>query len=233
MGILKSAYESVTHLFYPHICTGCGSDILNNGALLCLRCLHRLPHTGFEKYPLNPVERIFIGRVNIQAAYSEFYFAKGQLIQQLIHRLKYKNDMGVGEYLGQMMGNNIIHSERFKMIDYLIPLPLYPDKEFKRGYNQAEVLCRGISQETNIPVLSKNLIRRRETETQTRKHRSERWLNVDGSFALTQPDTLNYKKILLIDDVITTGATLEACCQALQKITTLEIFVASLAVALR
>jgi predicted amidophosphoribosyltransferase len=130
----------------------------------------------------NPVEKVFTGRIPLKAAHSEFYFSKGQLVQHLIHLLKYKSNKEIGHYLGTMIGNSILRSGRFTNLDYLVPLPLYPDKEFKRGYNQAEVICNGIAEITQIPVLTKNVIRQRATETQTRKHRAERWQNVDGSF---------------------------------------------------
>ena len=128
-----------------------------------------------------------------------------------------------------MIGNSILRSGRFTNLDYLVPLPLYPDKEFKRGYNQAEVICNGIAEITQIPVLTKNVIRQRATETQTRKHRAERWQNVDGSFSILKPQLLTGKNILLVDDVITTGATLEACGQAILKIPGTSISLAALA----
>ena len=223
--------ENTIHLFYPHTCTGCGSDLLPKKELLCIRCLHQLPHTGFENEKNNPVENIFIGRIPLQAAYSEFYFSKGQLIQHLIHQLKYKKDKEIGFYLGEIMGMHLLKSDLFKNLDYLLPLPLYPDKEFKRGYNQAEIICDGIAKSLQVPVHNKNLIRHRFTETQTKKHRTERWKNVSGSFAIKDIEKLKGKSILLVDDVITTGATLEACCEILQKVPGLKISVATLAFA--
>ena len=231
MKTIRHLLADTIHLFYPHNCTGCASDLLPKNELLCARCLHQLPHTGFENEKNNPVENIFIGRIPLHAAYSEFYFSKGQLIQHLIHQLKYKKDKEIGFYLGEIMGLHLLKSERFKNIDYLIPLPLYPDKEFKRGYNQAEVICDGISKGLQVPVQSKNIIRHRFTETQTKKHRTERWKNVSGSFAIKDENKLINKHILLVDDVITTGATLEACCEILKKISGIKISIATLAFA--
>lgn len=231
MKAIRNILADTIHLFYPHTCTGCGGDLLPKNELLCARCLHQLPHTGFENEKNNPVENIFIGRIPLQAAYSEFYFSKGQLIQHLIHQLKYKKDKEIGFYLGEIMGLHLLKATRFKNLDYLIPLPLYPDKEFKRGYNQAEVICEGIAKSLQVPVQSKNIIRHRFTETQTKKHRTERWKNVSGSFAIKDKEKLTRKHILLVDDVITTGATLEACCEILKKIPDLKISIATLAFA--
>ena len=134
---LKNIFNSTVHLFYPHICTGCGSDLLEENNLLCLRCIHDLPHTNFANLVNNPIEKYFWGRLPLTAAHSEFYFSKEFLIQHLIHQLKYKGDTEIGFYLGELMGRTMLNSSRFNSIDALIPLPLYADKEHKRGYNQA------------------------------------------------------------------------------------------------
>ncbi|MBS1744120.1 MAG: ComF family protein [Bacteroidetes bacterium] len=226
---IKNLLENCLHLFYPHQCTGCGSDLLPKTNMLCLHCLHELPHTQFATQQGNYVENIFRGRMNVLAAHSEFFFSKGQLVQHLIHELKYKANTAIGYYLGEMIGNNILLSGRFSNIDYLIPLPLYPDKEAKRGYNQSAIICDGIQSSTQIPVLLNNVIRRRATETQTRKHRTERWNNVDGSFTVLKPEILKGKNILLVDDVITTGASIEACGQSILQVSGTSLCVAALA----
>ena len=217
MIILKNLFSSALHLFYPHICTGCGSDLLRKEDFLCIQCIDELPHTEYEKYSNNPTERIFHGRLPVVAAHSGFYFAKGELMQHLIHEFKYKGNKEIGMYLSKITGTKMFESGRFTNIDYLIPLPLYAEKEFKRGFNQAEIICNGMSEAMNIPVLIKNVIRKRATETQTKKHRAERWENVSDSFKVTNTSLLRNKHVLLVDDVITTGATLEACAQVMEK----------------
>ncbi len=229
MQSLKNIFNNTLHLFYPHLCTGCGSDLLQQDNLLCLHCINNLPHTNFAQHNNNPVEKIFWGRIPITAAHSEFYFAKEFLIQQLIHQLKYKNNAAIGFYLGQLMGKTLSASNRFNNIDYLIPLPLYPDKEHKRGYNQAAIICNGMSDVMSIPVLNGNVIRQKFTETQTRKHRTERWENVEGSFKIKNAETLKGKNILLVDDVITTGATLEACGSVVLQTEVAKLYIAALA----
>lgn len=228
---IKNIVNSTLHLFYPHICTGCGSDLLEADNLLCLKCIHDLPHTGFAGLPNNPVEKYFWGRVPLTAAYSQFYFSKEFLIQHLIHQLKYKGDTEIGFYLGEMMGKTLLHSNRFSSIDALIPLPLYADKEHKRGYNQAAVICNGISAVMNVPVLNGAVIRQKNTETQTRKHRTERWENVKQSFNVVKEKELAGKHLLLVDDVVTTGATLEACGQVILEASGIKLSIATLAYA--
>lgn len=226
---IKHILSDTFHLFYPHTCTGCGSDLVNKNNLLCIRCISELPHTHFALHENNLIERIFRGRLPIKAAHSEFYFAKNELIQHLIHQLKYNDNKEIGIYLGEITGNTLLKSGRFSTIDYLIPLPLYGDKEFKRGYNQAEVICNGIYASTRIPVMTNNVIRQRATETQTRKHRAQRWENVEGSFVVKDPSALRGKQLLLVDDVITTGATIEACGHAILNIEGTSVSIAALA----
>ncbi|MFN8242663.1 MAG: phosphoribosyltransferase family protein [Ferruginibacter sp.] len=211
MPSFQSLLSDTLHLFYPHVCTGCGSDIISKGNQLCLPCIHQLPHTRFGFFAANPVEKYFWGRLPLAAAHSEFYFAKGGLVQRLIHQLKYKSNLDIGQYLGRIMGDTLVQTGRFLQVDGLVPLPLYPEKQRQRGYNQAAIICQGMSVTMNIPVLENIVVRRRPTETQTRKHRTERWKNVDQSFVVPQEKSLPGKHFLLVDDVVTTGATLEAC----------------------
>jgi ComF family protein len=228
---LKNIFSSTLHLFYPHVCTGCGSDLLSADNLLCLKCIHNLPHTNFAALANNPVEKELWGRIQLTAAYSQFYFSKEFLIQHLIHQLKYRGDTRVGFYLGEIMGKTLLSSNRFNVVDALIPLPLYPDKEHKRGYNQATIICNGISAVTNIPVINGAVIRQHATETQTRKHRTERWENVKSSFKVIRENELKGKHLLLVDDVITTGATLEACGSTILQVENVKLCIATLAYA--
>lgn len=226
MPFLQSLLNSTLHLFYPHICTGCGSDVLSTDNQLCPDCMESLPRTRFGFFYGNPIEKYFWGRIPLAAAHSEFYFAKGGLVQQLIHQLKYKSNLEIGLYLGRLTGHTLLQTGRFAAVEGIIPLPLYPDKERQRGYNQATIISRGLSDIMNVPVLEHIVTRQRHTETQTRKHRSERWQNVDRSFSVKEKTNRHF---LLVDDVVTTGATLEACGSALLQAGAASLSIVTLA----
>ena len=229
---IKEIKESFLHLLFPHVCTGCGSDLLDRHSQLCLRCLETIPETHFELYPHNPVEKIFWGRLPVITASAQFYFTKESLMQHLMHQFKYKQNKELGLQLGRIMGFQLLRSERF-YADALIPLPLFPGKERKRGYNQATVLCEGMSETMHIPVLANAITRPHHTETQTRKGRIERWQNIEGKFILKDASMIRNKHLLLVDDVITTGATLEACGEELLKADNTSLSIATLCVASR
>lgn len=229
MKYLSNILEEALQLFYPHVCAGCGDDLHGKLQLICFNCLQQLPHTDFAKIPDNQIEHIFYGRAKIESACSIFYFSKGQIIQQLIHQLKYKGNQEIGIYLGKLIGDQLLNSGRFKNIDAIIPLPMHPDKQRKRGYNQAEILAKGISQKLNVPVLNDIVVRSKTTTTQTNKQRVERWTNVDGTFVIQNQSSFIGKNILLVDDVITTGATLEACSNAILSIENTTVSISVLA----
>lgn len=197
-----------------------------------MRCVAALPETNFELHPNNPVEKTFWGRLPLNNAAAQFYFTKESLMQHLMHQLKYKGNKELGRQLGRIMGEQLKKSGRFT-VDALIPLPLFPVKERKRGYNQATILCEGIAEILQVPILDKVIIRPQHTETQTKKGRIERWKNMEGKFVLTTPATIRNKHILLVDDVITTGATLEACGTELLNGENVQLSLASLCVAMR
>ena len=215
-------------MFYPHNCIGCGSDVIDKENFLCLECVNDLPHTNFAMHANNPLEKKFWGRISLTSAMSEFYFSKESIVQNMIYELKYRGNKKAGFYFGNLMGKSLLNSNRFD-VDILIPLPLFEGKERMRGYNQSEILCNGISGVINKPVIRNNVIRKVFTETQTKKHRIERWKNVKDIFFVTDPKSLEGKHILLVDDVITTGATLDACGSEILKIKNVKLSVAALA----
>ncbi|MBL7730342.1 MAG: ComF family protein [Chitinophagaceae bacterium] len=230
MIIVTKLSQAFMHLLYPHICAGCGHELHNEETQLCLQCLHEMPHTGFDKLPGNPVEKIFWGRLPLTAAMAGYYFTKGSVMQQLMHQLKYKGNKDLGIQLGRMLGHQLAESGRI-MADALIPLPLYPAREKKRGYNQATLICHGMADILQLPVFDKAVTRPHHTTTQTRKKRIERWDNIEGKFLVTQPDVLQHKKLLLVDDVVTTGATLEACGAAILGAGNVSLSIACLCMA--
>lgn len=221
---------SLSHLFYPHNCIGCGSDVIDKESFLCLQCIDDLPETNFAIHANNPLEKKFWGRIALISAMSLFYFTKESIVQNMIYELKYKGNKKAGHYFGNLMGKTLLNSNRFH-IDAIVPLPLFEKKEKMRGYNQSEILCNGISEIINKPVIKNNVTRNIFTETQTKKHRLERWKNVENIFEVNNPQELEGKHILLIDDVVTTGATLDACGTEILKIKNVKLSVATLAMA--
>ncbi len=226
---LKSYLNDFSHLLYPHNCEGCGTDVLNDDAILCTKCLFDLPETNFTNTKNNPVEKIFYGRLNIIAATAAYYFTKDSLLQHLMIQLKYRNNKDVGFFLGKQLGYQLQESERLNDIDVLVPLPLNPKKEKKRGYNQAMIICEGIASVWQKPVLKNALIRTQFTETQTQQDRIHRWQNMQHVFAVADKNSLQDKHVLLVDDVITTGATLEACGTTILNILNTQLSIATLA----
>ena len=229
---LKDLKDSFIQILFPHVCCGCGSDILSRETVLCMRCMTALPETGFELHEDNPVEKKFWGRISLERATAQYYFTRESLMQRLMHQFKYKGNKELGLQLGALMGASIKKSGRFH-VDALIPLPLFSVKEKKRGYNQAAILCEGMAESLQVPVLKDVVIRSHHTETQTKKGRIERWQNMDSKFMLLQPEALSNKNLLLVDDVITTGATLEACGAELLKSENVTLSIAALCYASR
>lgn len=228
MILIKHSFRSLTNLFFPHLCSGCGNDLFDEQCL-CLSCIDKLPVTNFHLHAGNPVEKIFWGRIPIVNASSHLYFTKDSMLQHLLHRLKYQGDKEIGWYFGRCMGKSFLQSNRFLAVDALVPLPLHPSKQRKRGYNQAEILCEGICEEMKIPILNKVIIRPTATETQTHKNRVKRWENIEGKFLLSRPASIENRHVLLIDDVVTTGATLEACGHELLAAEGVRLSIATLA----
>ena len=224
---LKEIRDSVIHLLFPHICSGCGNDIPDPVSSLCLRCLDALPETNFESHPDNPVEKKLWGRLKVENAAAQYYFTGESLMKRLMHQFKYRGNKELGLQLGRMMGDNLGRSGRFN-VDALVPLPLFPAKEKRRGYNQAAILCDGIAESLQVPVLKDIIIRSEHTDTQTKKKRIERWQNMEGKFIVVKPDAIQNKHLLLVDDVITTGATLEACGSELLKAGNTRLSIATL-----
>ena len=217
------------HLFFPHICAGCGSDVLGKDAVTCVACLEALPLTNFHLHAENPAEKIFRGRLPITAASSLLYFSKDSLVQRLLHALKYRGQTRLGYLLGTMLGAALAASPLFETVELLVPLPLHASKEKKRGYNQAMILCEGISHAMGIPVCVQAVAKLSHTETQTHKNRIERWQNMEGRFVVKAPDLIQHKHVLLIDDVMTTGATLEACGHEILQLPGTALSIATLA----
>jgi ComF family protein len=232
MVLLKDIRGALLHFIFPHVCSGCGTDVLPRSSTMCYRCIGALPETGFWPHAGNPVEKLFWGRLPLHAAAAHYYFTHDSLIQHLMHQFKYGNNQSLGLQLGRLMGEALLASGRFPA-DALVPLPLFPARERKRGYNQAFLLCKGIQEVTRLPVLNDLVIRPAHTESQTKKGRVARWKNMEGKFFLLNKTAAQGRHLLLVDDVITTGATLESCGNTLLEAGNVTLSIATLCLATR
>lgn len=223
--------DSILNLFYPRVCSACGEPLLKGEETVCLKCRHTLPKTGYELNPDNPLAQMFHGRVRFHAVTACFFFAKSGKVQHLIHELKYKGNKEAGVFLGRQIGETIKEAPLFQGIDFLIPVPLHPKREKQRGYNQSLMIAQGIHEVTGIPMGDKFLVRAVHTATQTKKSAEERYQNVKDIFEVRFANELENKHLLLIDDVLTTGATLEACAHQLEAITGVTLSAATAACA--
>jgi len=221
--------NDLLNLFFPNLCRACRIKLIGEEETICFDCLYHLPKTNYHQFADNPVEQTFWGRINIEAGTSFCFFEKGTTIQHLLHQLKYKGEKEIGLELGKHLGAQLAGSGRFQSVDVIIPVPLHPGKEKKRGYNQSEWIAKGISQTFQRPLKTNVLIRKTDTSTQTRKSRFERWENVSEIFAVNENSEIHFKHVLLIDDVITTGATLEACATKILELEGTKVSVATLA----
>lgn len=219
------------NLIYPDNCRTCGETLLKNETLICTRCLYDLSKINIDDVRDNIVSRIFWGRVMIDKAFSLYHFNSGGKLQELMHKMKYKGEKGIGYEMGKFVGIRMKELGEFEDIDTIIPVPLHWKKFKKRGYNQSEYLARGISSVLDRPVDTRSLIRNIETSTQTKKIRFERWQNVENIFLMKKSLHLEDKHVLLVDDIVTTGSTLEACSNALLKVKNIKISVSTFAVA--
>lgn len=225
---IRQSLSYLAKCISPAICYGCGVSLTQEGQFACPVCMDRLPYTDFHLIKANPFIDKFFGRIPIHSAGSLIYFSKDGIGRSLIHDLKYKGQPEIGQYLGLHYGHILCESEFFKTVDMIVPVPLHPKRLAKRGYNQSEVFAKGLSQSMNIPMRTDLVLRHRQTKTQTKKNRVERFENVDGAFSLTNPSILDGRHILLVDDVLTTGATLEGCAQEFTKFPNVRISMATI-----
>lgn len=228
---VTSFLENFVGLLFPNVCMGCGGVLSKQENVLCFICENNLPKTNFHTDADNTVFKRLYSRIPIENATSLFYFDKGGIVQHLMHQLKYNDEKEIGIYVGKMLGNYLLQSNSYKKIDAVIPVPLHEKKLFQRGYNQSECFADGIAEAMGISRLPNVLKRIDFTETQTGKNRFERWDNVKNAFELISPELVKNKHVLLVDDVVTTGATLEACAQLLMDVEETKVSIATIAFA--
>ena len=201
-------------LIFPRYCVVCGETLSSQEKDICISCLHSIPK--IERVHIAEIEKTFWGKIEIERATSYIYYHKQSPYNNIIHQLKYKNHPEVGERFSYLAAREITQTGFFDGIDAIVPLPLSRKKQRKRGYNQCDYIAAGLSRATGIPVIKGAVIRSTSNETQTHKNRNERWKNVEGIFTLSNASLLEGKHILLIDDILTTGATLTNCASTIQ-----------------
>lgn len=228
---VKYWFGPLFHFFFPRCCAVCGASLIEGEDTICTRCNIDMPRTNYHKMKDNPVERMFWGKFPLERATSYFFYRKGSDFRRILHQLKYGGRKELGAVMGRCMAAELLPTGFFEDVDVVIPVPLHPRKQRARGYNQSEWIARGVFQVTGIPVDTSSVIREKHTNTQTRKSIYERWENVEGIFKLRHPERLVGKHILIVDDVLTTGATTTACADVFREIGGIRISVLTLAVA--
>lgn len=216
-------------LLFPNLCASCGKSLYKSEHSICTYCSYHLPKTNFHKHNDNPIAKIFWGRIHIHSAAAYYNFGKGGKVQHLVHQLKYKGQKEIGVTIGKFYGFDLRKSKMFKTINTIIPVPLHAKRQKKRGYNQSEYFAKGLAQSMKVETDFTTLYKAVSSETQTKKSRFNRWQNVETVFQLKDKKSLQGKHILLVDDVITTGATLEACAQTLMQIPGIKLSIVTIA----
>lgn len=229
MKYLYDLWDDCISCLFPRLCYGCGEHLLRNERLICMECHLLIPRTNFHIDRDNPVEQLFWGRCELEKAASFSYYNRGTRMRKLIHNLKYRGISEIGTELGYIYGHILRNSDFLSGIDIIIPVPLHRSKERIRGFNQSELIADGLSASSGLPVGRGVLVRSSRTQTQTRRSRFERWVNVEGIFTLAAPEKITGKHVLLVDDVVTTGSTIESCVNELRKAGDVKVSLAALA----
>lgn len=229
---IKRASKDILHLIYPETCLACQSELSSFEQHLCALCKNELHYTDFENYQEDsPLDKLFWGRISVNTLFSLLYYNKNDQSQAILHHLKYHNRPDLAQYMGNLIGERIKKTPAFSNIDFLVPIPLHEKKKHIRGYNQSEEIAKGIFLQTKKPINTTFLTRQTHTESQTRKGKFERWTNVQEAFYLNKELPKDVKHIALVDDVITTGSTLETAVKLIKNKYPIEVSIISIAYA--
>jgi ComF family protein len=225
MNYFYDFWDDLISLLFPRLCFACGNHLLRNENLICTGCYVSIPRTNYHLQAENPVAQLFWGRCLIEKAAAFSFYARGSRIRNLIHKLKYSGNKEIGYELGRIYGVSLNSSGFTDDIDIIIPVPLHPVRKRIRGFNQSEYISAGISDVTGLPINTDSLVRIVLSATQTNRSRYERWTNVEGIFRVDDSVRIRGKHILLVDDVITTGSTIESCANELLKVEGVKVSV--------
>lgn len=226
-----SLLTDFTALFYPLTCAACSGELVKGEEFICTNCVVSLPYTGFESQSPNLVEQIFWGRVPVEAATAYLHFRKGNKTRNMMHRIKYKGEKELAAYVGKLMARGLMANPAFAAAEMIIPVPMHKNKQRKRGFNQSEWFAKGLAERMGVPVVTDVLIKTTATKTQTQKSRWQRWISQDEVVKVVNAETITGKHILLVDDIVTTGSTLEHCANALKAAAECKISIATMAFA--
>ena len=231
MSYIYNLLDDFISLLFPRLCYACGNHLLRNENLICTECYVVIPRNNFHLDDSNPVAQVFWGRCLLEKAAAFSFYNKGSRIRNLIHNLKYKGIRDIGYELGRIYASSLKSSGFITDIDLIVPVPLHHSKIKVRGFNQSDIISTGIGEITGLPVNTRSLARLSGSATQTKRSRYERWINVDNIFHVTDAENIKGKHILLVDDVITTGSTIEACVNELLKVEGVKVSAVALAFA--
>lgn len=219
------------NLFFPSVCEACNNHLADGEVVLCLSCRHQLPVTNIHFEDSETVKKVVYGRVQLENATALLHFSKKSVVQQILHNLKYRGHQQISGFFGKWLGNELAQIEAYKSIDVVVPVPLYKTRERQRGYNQVEGFGREIAKAIDAEYCDSILVKTKSTKTQVFKERLKRWNDETSVFNLTDANYLKGKHILLVDDIITTGATVEACASVLLKTDNIKLSLATMAIA--
>jgi ComF family protein len=229
MSFIYDLWDDFISLLFPRLCYACGNDLLRNEYLICTECFVTIPRTNYHRELNNPVSQLFWGRCRIEKAAAFSFYNRGSRIRNLIHNLKYRGIEEIGHELGRIYGLSLKSSGFTDDIDLIIPVPIHPSKKRVRGFNQSDSISSGIAMTSGLPFSTSSLVRTTASATQTKRSRYDRWVNVEGIFKVADEEMVKGKHILLVDDVITTGSTIEACANELLRIDGTRVSVVALA----
>jgi len=231
MNALRSYLADFIALIFPQLCPACHASLISGEDIICTDCLYNLPFTNFHLQPDNVVAQQFWGKLPVEAAYALYFFNKGGKVQQMMHHFKYDGMQRIGNITGAIAGKQLAQNNTFKTVDHIIPVPLHKKRYRERGYNQSACFAEGLAEKLKATVEIDNLVRAVSTKTQTHKSRFARFENMKEVFAVAHPERLANKHVLLVDDIVTTGSTLEACGIELLKVPGLKLSIATIAYA--
>ena len=223
-------FHDFADLLYPRLCHICEAEMLKNESILCTSCLHDLPVTNYHLDNENPVKKVFYGRVKIEKATSLLHFRKKAGVQHLIHDLKYRGHREIGTYLGKWLGEELSMLPDYTDIDIVVPVPLHKSRLKERGYNQVEDFGKEIAIRINAVYRDDILLKVTSTQTQSLKDRLSRWGKLEDTLIIQNTENVHNKHILIVDDLVTTGSTLEACAHKLFEIPGVKLSIATMAI---